>query len=160
MMPELYALALSQFEKEQKGKDDCLRMGEITRPNLADDFVNFSASETCIGKIYGSEGIVGLTQSFLIAGANGLSVSLWQMADESTSRFMTELYDKAQNSGAGYNNTLTEVTRSFINGNCGNKYQSPYYWSPFVYYGDNSGFLHDRKNHSVNLRSARMHRPH
>ena len=110
-------------------------MGEIARLDIKADFVNLSACETGLGKIYGGEGVVGLTQSFLIAGANGLSVSLWQVADQSTSKFMTELYKKNHEQGMGYSQAITEVKRSFINGDYGKKWQAPYYWSPFIYYG-------------------------
>ena len=48
---------------------------------------------------------------------------------------MTELYKKVQNNGMGYNQALAEVKREFINGDYGKQWQSPYYWSPFVYYG-------------------------
>lgn len=134
-VPELSALVLSQFKEEQEGEDGYLRMGEISELDLAADFVNLSACETGLGKIYGGEGVVGLTQSFIIAGANGLAVSLWQVADKSTSTFMAELYKKVQNSGMGYDQALNEVKREFINGDHGSKWQSPFYWSPFVYYG-------------------------
>ncbi len=135
-LPELSAIVLSQFKNEKEGEDGYLRMSEIAKLNLAADFVNLSACETGLGKIVGGEGIVGLTQSFLIAGANGLSVSLWQVADESTAKFMTELYKKVQAIGIGYRKALTDVKRGFINGDNGEQWRSPYYWSPFVYYGN------------------------
>lgn len=134
-IPELSALVLSQFPEENQGEDGYLRMGEVAELKLSADFVNLSACDTGLGRIYGGEGVVGLTQAFLIAGANGLSVSLWQVADTSTSEFMTELYRKVQDTGMDYNNALTEVKRAFINGDYGSLWQSPYYWSPFVYYG-------------------------
>ncbi|MCF8070585.1 MAG: CHAT domain-containing protein [Desulfobacterales bacterium] len=134
-MPELSAIVLSQFQKESDGEDGYLRMGEIAKLNISADFVNLSACETGLGRIYGGEGIVGLTQSFLIAGANGLSVSLWQVADKSTSIFMTELYKRAQSTGMNYDVVLTRVKRSFIKGDFGKKHTAPYYWAPFVYYG-------------------------
>ena len=134
-IPELSAIVLSQFKSEKEGEDGYLRMGEIARLNLAADFVNLSACETGLGRIYGGEGVVGLTQSFLIAGANGLSVSLWQVADDSTAKFMTELYTKTETTGMGYNQAITEVKRGFINGDYGEQWKSPFYWSPFVYYG-------------------------
>lgn len=135
-LPELSAIVLSQFEEEKDGEDGYLRMGEVAELDLAADFVNLSACETGLGKIYRGEGIVGLTQSFLIAGANGLSVSLWQVVDASTAKFMTELYSKVQNSGMEYREALTAVKREFINGDHGGQWRNPYYWSPFVYYGN------------------------
>jgi CHAT domain-containing protein len=134
-VPELSSLVLSQFKEERGGEDGYLRMGEIAKLDIKADFVNLSACETGLGKIYGGEGVVGLTQSFLIAGANGLSVSLWQVVDESTSIFMSELYKKTQEKGISYSRAITEVKRAFIRGDYGEKWKAPYYWSPFVYYG-------------------------
>ncbi|MCB7130368.1 MAG: CHAT domain-containing protein, partial [Candidatus Brocadiales bacterium] len=134
-MPELSAVVLSQFKKEQRDEDGYLRMAEIADLKIQADFVNLSACETGLGKIYGGEGVVGLTQSFLIAGANGLSVSLWQVADVSTSRFMVAMYESVQKNNMGYADAITEVKRRFIKGDFGDKYRFPYYWAPFVYYG-------------------------
>ena len=133
--PELSAIVLSQFKKEKNGEDGYLRMGEIAKLNIKADFVNLSACETGLGKIYGGEGVIGLTQSFLIAGANGLSVSLWAVADESTAKFMTELYRKIEETGMDYSHAISEAKRDFIKGKYGNLWQHPYFWSPFVYYG-------------------------
>ena len=134
-VPELSAVVLSQFKVEKENEDGYLRMGEIAELDLQTDFVNLSACETGLGKIYGGEGVVGLTQSFLIAGANGLSVSLWQVADVSTSKFMVAMYELVQNKQLGYANAISEVKRKFIRGDFGSTYQAPYYWAPFVYYG-------------------------
>ena len=134
-IPELSALVLSQYKEGQQGEDGYLRMGEIAKLDIAADFVNLSACETGLGKIYGGEGVVGLTQSFLIAGANGLAVSLWQVSDASTAAFMVELYKNVYNRGMGYDQALMEVKGKFINGDFGEQWRSPYFWSPFVYYG-------------------------
>lgn len=134
-MPELSAVVLSQFKTERSGEDGYLRMGEVAELKLNADFVNLSACETGLGKIYGGEGVVGLTQSFLIAGANGLSVSLWQVEDVSTSKFMTGLYELTEKNGMGYSGAITEIKRRFISGDFGESYKTPFYWAPFVYYG-------------------------
>ena len=110
-------------------------MGEIAKLKIRADFVNLSACETGLGKIYNGEGVVGLTQSFFIAGANGLSVSLWQVADESTALFMSEMYKLVKEKGIGYSDSMTEIKRRFIRGDYGDKYKPPFYWAPFVYYG-------------------------
>ena len=137
-LPELSAVVLSLFENEQNNEDGYLTMKEIALLDINADFVNPSACETGLGKIYGGEGIVGLTQSFLIAGANGLSVSLWQVADESTMQFMIGMYKLVEEEGYSYDEAITEMKRRFIgrtNDN-GLDYSNPFYWAPFVYYGE------------------------
>jgi CHAT domain-containing protein len=129
-------LVLSQFEKEVVKEDGYLRMGEIAKLELRADLINLSACETGLGNVFGIEGFAGLTQSFLIAGAKAVSVSLWRVSEESTSRFMVTMYDMVQNGNRDYANAITEAKRQFINGNFGEKYKTPYYWAPFVYYGN------------------------
>ena len=135
-VPELSAVVLSQF-KDNTGKEDgYLRMGEIAELDIRADFVNLSACETGLGKIYGGEGVVGLTQSFILAGANAVSVSLWSVADKSTSLFMVATYNMVHNYNLSYADAMTEVKRQFIKGEFGETYKKPYYWAPFVYYGN------------------------
>jgi CHAT domain-containing protein len=134
-VPELSALVLSQFATARTAEeDDYLRIGEVAQLKLQADFVNLSACETGLGKIYGGQGVVGLTQSFLLAGANGLSVSLWRVADKPTAQFMITLYQFVAE-GMRYPDALAEVKRRFIAGEFGEEWRHPYYWSPFVYYG-------------------------
>ena len=71
----------------------------------------------------------------MIAGANGLSVSLWQVEDVSTSKFMTGLYELTEKKGMSYSGAVTEMKRRFIRGDFGDSYKAPFYWAPFVYYG-------------------------
>ncbi len=134
--PELSAVILSLSGKKEGKEDGYLRMNEISGLDLNADFVNLSACETGLGKIYGGEGIVGLTHSFIISGANGLSVSLWQVSDESTMKFMTGLYTLVKKRGMSYSRAMTEIKRKFIKGDGGySGYRSPFYWASFVYYG-------------------------
>lgn len=136
--PDLSAVVFSQFTIPKQGDDGYLRVGEILDLDIKADFVNLSACETGLGKLYGGEGIVGLTQSFLVAGANGLSVSLWQVGDESTTVFMVGLYKLVKEKGFSYDKALTEMRRQFIRNP---KRSSPYFWSPFVYYGKSCSSL-------------------
>ena len=132
-MPELSAVVLSQgIESEEDGY---LRASEIAQLDLKADFVCLSACETGLGKIYGGEGVVGLTQTFLVAGANGLCVSLWQVADESTKTFMVEMYRMVTRKNKSYTQAIADTKRKFIAGDFGERYKDPYYWAPFVYYG-------------------------
>ncbi|MFN3429189.1 MAG: CHAT domain-containing tetratricopeptide repeat protein [Candidatus Sericytochromatia bacterium] len=134
-VPELSALVLSQLPTQPGGEDGYLRTAEVAQLKLAADFVNLSACETGLGKLYGGEGVVGLSQSFLLAGANGLSMSLWSVADDSTATFMTELYKTVANDHVGYAEAAARVKRRFIQGAFGEAYKQPFYWAPFVHYG-------------------------
>jgi CHAT domain-containing protein len=154
--PELSAIVLSQFKEGQGSEDGYLRMGEIAKLKLNADFVNLSACETGLGKIYGGEGIVGLTQSFLLAGAKGISASLWNVSDRSTAVFMVGVYQLVEQKGMSYSRAINEMKRIFIKGQASmdsersrgiqvigvgetrpKKLSHPYYWGPFVYYGLN-----------------------
>jgi CHAT domain-containing protein len=150
-IPDLSALVLSLLDERTANvtvcdeyasetlavhkEDGYLRAGEIVNFNLKTDFVNLSACETGLGRLYSGEGVVGLTQAFLLAGANGLSVSLWSVADESTAQFMVALYTLVEEKGLSYAEAITDVKRRFIHGDFGDTLKAPYYWSPFVYYG-------------------------
>jgi len=112
--PELSAIVLSQFKEGQGSEDGYLRMGEIAKLKLNADFVNLSACETGLGKIYGGEGIVGLTQSFLLAGAKGISASLWNVSDRSTAMFMVGVYQLVEQKGMSYSRAINEMKRIFI----------------------------------------------
>ena len=95
-VPELSAVVLSQFEEGVGKEDGYLRMGEIAELDFQADLVTLSACRTSPGGIYGDAGIFGLTQSFILSGANGVSISLWRVANESTSQFMATMYGMVQ----------------------------------------------------------------
>lgn len=130
-LPELSALVLSNKNISQSNDDGYLRAGEIIKLQLNCNLMVLSACETGLGKIYGGEGVVGLTQSFLIAGANGLIVSLWQVADQSTMEFMKGFYTLVKENSLAFDQALREIKMKFIK----SKYSQPFYWAPFVMYG-------------------------
>jgi CHAT domain-containing protein len=133
--PELSAIVLSLLNEDKNGEDGFLSMSEIVELNIESDFVNLSACETGLGKIYEGDGVVGLTQAFIVAGSNSVSVSLWPVADESTALFMSRLYQINSENNSSYDRCITEVKREFISGKHGSVLKAPFFWAPFVYYG-------------------------
>ncbi len=127
--PELSRIFLSPSE----GEDGSLYSGEIYNIKINADLVTLSACETGLGKIAKGEGIVGLSRALQYAGANNLIVSLWTVADESTSKLMIKFYDQhLHNNYDGYNRSLRNAKLSLLNSE---EYQSPYYWAPFILVG-------------------------
>ncbi len=135
-IPELSALVFSQFEEDMGKEDGYLRPEEIAQMKIQADLVNLSAFEVGLGGIYDDEGFAALIQSFILSGANAVSASLWRVTGESTSQFMATMYSMVQDKGLGYPEAITDVKRRFINGDFGEKFSAPYYWAPFVYYGN------------------------
>jgi CHAT domain-containing protein len=132
--PELSAIVLSQAA--QDGEDGYLQMSEIADLELGPDLVTLSACDTAAGKIYAGEGVVGLTQSFIIAGAKNVSASLWQISDEATAGFMRGFYRLVFKEGYGYSEALREMKLRFITGREGyGRYKNPFFWASFLLYG-------------------------
>ena len=133
-IPELSAIILNPDDNTTE--DGFLRMGEISELKLNADFVNLSACETGLGKIYSGEGVVGLSQAFIVAGANGISASLWQVNDKSTAQFMIDVFTLVKKENITYMQAINKTKRLFIEGKHSNKWGTPYYWAPFIYYGN------------------------
>jgi CHAT domain-containing protein len=131
-VPELSALVLTEAGTRGAAEDGYLTMGEVSQLAIDADFVGLSACETGLGRLYEGEGVVGLAQAFLLAGARGLAVSLWQVADESTRAFMVDTYGLVRGKGLPWARAMTEVRRRLI---ASPAWKEPFFWAPFVYYG-------------------------
>ncbi|MCS6813534.1 MAG: CHAT domain-containing protein, partial [Cyanobacteria bacterium] len=75
--------------------DGLLTASEILELTLVADLVTLSACDTGRGRITG-DGVIGLSRSWLAAGAASLVVSLWKVPDDSTVLLMTEFYRNLQ----------------------------------------------------------------
>ena len=56
------------------------------------DLVTLSACRTALGKFESGEGFVGFTQALLLAGADTICLSLWEVDDTATSLLMDRFY--------------------------------------------------------------------
>ncbi|MEA5463743.1 CHAT domain-containing protein [Leptothoe sp. PORK10 BA2] len=108
-------------------QDGFLTAEEILTQSLRANLVVLSACDTGRGQITG-DGVIGLSRSFLAAGAENVMVSLWQVPDDATAQLMIEFYRQRQhldNAQALRQAMLT--TRQ--------QYQNPLAWAAFTLIG-------------------------
>jgi CHAT domain-containing protein len=100
---------------------------------LNSDLVVLSSCNSGLGEIDPSEGILGMTKAFFEAGAKSVVVSLWDVNDKYTSKFM-ELFYQRLSEGDDKSKALRLAKIDFIREYSPN----PYYWGAFVLSGNTS----------------------
>jgi CHAT domain-containing protein/tetratricopeptide (TPR) repeat protein len=129
----LSAVVLSLIDEDGRPQDGFLRANEIYNLNLPAELVVLSACETGLGKEVKGEGLVGLTQGFMYAGARRVVVSLWNVNDKATAALMQRLYAGMlrghKTPAASLRGAQIEMLRL-------RQWQSPYYWAAFVLQGE------------------------
>jgi CHAT domain-containing protein len=113
------------------GQDGLLHVFEIFDLRLNADLVVLSACETALGKEVRGEGLIGLTRSFLYAGAPRVVVSLWPVSDNSTPALMVHLYSHLLD---GFD-TLRALQLAKLELLKEGTYRHPRYWAPFIAVG-------------------------
>jgi CHAT domain-containing protein len=131
--PELSALALSQLDRAGRPRDGWLRAHEIADLDLPADLVVLSACKTALGKELGGEGLVGLPQGFLSAGARRVLVSLWDVGDRSTAELMAHFYRYLLVEKLPPATALCASQRAMWREA---RWRAPCYWAGFVVIGD------------------------
>jgi len=91
--------------------------------------VVLSACETGVGDIEQGEGVAGLNQAFLRAGAQGVVMSLWRVPDVQTAELMKRFYQQIRK-GDNPPSALRKAQRSFIKDG-----KHPLAWAAFAYSG-------------------------
>lgn len=127
------AIALApdpNFQPELGEINGLLTAGEIFDLNLNADLVVLSACDTGRGELTG-DGVIGLSRSFLSAGAESVMVSLWSVDDQSTADLMTEFYRQWQTNQLDKAQALRQAMLTTME-----KHPNPYYWAAFTLIGE------------------------
>jgi len=127
--PELSALALSAFDAGGRPVDSLLRAYEVSSLDLGSDLVVLSACRTASGE----EGLAGLTNGFLLAGAPRLLVSLWDVDDRATSVLMSRFYSALLRQKLSPAQALRQAQLSLLREE---RWHAPYHWAGFVFQGE------------------------
>jgi len=135
---------LSELVFRAGGNDDGnLYAGEILGLPFTTNLVVLSACQTALppelteeteGLVVGDE-LQGLSQALFVAGAPSAVLTLWNVNDKSTSQLMQAMYQRLQG-GAKKGEALRQAQLALIHDPTNLYYHHPYYWAPFVLYGD------------------------
>ncbi len=131
--PELSGIVLSLVDEHGQRQDGFLRAHEIYNLDLPVELIVVSACQTALGKELDGEGLVGLTQAFMYAGAKRLLVSLWRISDQATAELMGHFYREMLVEGCGPAQALRRAQLALLREE---RWQAPYYWAGFVLLGD------------------------
>jgi CHAT domain-containing protein len=123
-------LALAGANKLKSGNDDgVLTALEASGLDLwGTKLVVLSACETGVGKISNGDGVYGLRRSLVIAGAESLVMSLWQVDDFATKDLMAGFYKRLA-AGEPRSAALRETQLELL---AQPKYAHPFYWASFL----------------------------
>lgn len=102
---------------------------------LTADLVVLSACESGRGTELTGEGLVGLTQAFLYAGARTVAASLWRVEDASSAELMVRFHRHFA-AGKAKDEALRAAQLELLRGDLDRDYSSPYFWAGFQIYGD------------------------
>jgi len=108
-----------------------LSMSEILNLKIDAETVVLSACNTGSGVVSRAEGVMSLGRAFLAAGAESVTVSLWQVSDSSTQVFMEKYYENILD-GKSKSEALA-AARSYL---FKNGFANPFFWAPFMLVGD------------------------
>jgi CHAT domain-containing protein len=117
-------------------EDGYLTMADAFTLELNADFINLSACNTGGGKTVKGEGIMGLTRAFMYAGTPAIGVTLWYVESQSAQELSIGIFENLKE-GKNTAEALRQIKLKMITGKASDaSYKYPYYWAPFVVYGD------------------------
>ena len=94
-----------------------------------------SSDLACYGsgsRVYGGEGLIGLSWAFLRAGAHYVVGSLWEVSDIATPQLMDQMYSELE-AGRSPDAALRDAKLSLLHSQ--GIFRKPLYWATFQLYG-------------------------
>ncbi len=95
------------------------------------ELVILSACQTGAGDVRIGEGVMSLRRAFMIAGAESVLASHWEVSDEATGRLMAE-FMRHWRAGKPRAEALREAQLSLLRSK---EFSSPYFWAAFTLTG-------------------------
>jgi CHAT domain-containing protein len=109
--------------------DGYLHLYELYQMRLNAELLAFSGCATGLNVVSAGDELLGLVRGALYAGARSLLLTLWDVSDASTHKFMTAFYRRFQ-AGENKATAAAEAAKEIRE-----EYPHPYYWAPFTIVG-------------------------
>ena len=109
--------------------DTFLNLYDLYRLRLPVEQITLSGCSTGVNVVAAGDEPIGLMRGLLAAGARSLLLSLWDVNDNSTARFMEVFYNslgRSQDRGTALQDAMQKLR---------GEYPHPYYWAPFILVG-------------------------
>lgn len=127
-MPEFSGLVFSLVARDGSSRFGFLKAHDIARMDVRAELVVLSACDSAAGEIVNGEGVMGLSYSFLHAGAKQVISTLWSIDDlksrELMIAFYKELMQNGGNAAAALRKSQLTLMRQHLS-------SAPYYWAGF-----------------------------
>lgn len=114
-----------------------LGLRDIMERQIHARIVVLSACRTGEGESVHGEGVLGMGQAFLYAGAGSVMMSLWEVSDPATAEWMTRFYSalsEGRDPAVAALEARQHVARAAAEGNLPD-WSHPFYWAPFILVG-------------------------
>lgn len=133
--PELSGIQLSRINPQGRPLEGqgILPFYEVYNLHFPADLVTLSACRTAVGQAVRGEGQLGLSRSFLYAGASRVIGTLWDVDDRDAADLMTLFYQALLRDGKSPAMALQEAQKGM---RAREKTRAPYHWAGFVLQGD------------------------
>lgn len=120
----------------QDENDNRLYAYEIYSLPLNAQMAVLSSCNSGFGKMQRGEGMMSLARGFIYSGCPSIVMTLWQVADKSSSELITSFY-KYLKKGKSKHESMRLAKLEYLE-HADDLTSNPYFWSGFVVLGDNS----------------------
>jgi CHAT domain-containing protein len=132
----LYSLLAFTNVEEDSIEDNRLYAYEIYNMKLNAQMAVLSSCNSGTGEMKKGEGMMSLARGFIYAGCPSIIMTLWQVADKSSSELMTSFY-KYLKRGKSKQEAMRLAKIEYLD-KADDLTSNPYFWSGFVVLGDSS----------------------
>ena len=115
--------------------DNYLTTADVFGLQLNAKLVSLSACNTGRGMQVKGEGVRGLTRAFMYAGTPAVAVTIWSVESLSAKDLDIGFFRHLKD-GLPPARALQAIKLQMLRGEEGKNYRHPYYWAPFVIFGD------------------------